>query len=378
MASLHKLPNCKNWMVAFRLPDGRRTMRSTGTPDRRQAQAIALKYEDAARLAAKDRFSETRTRQVIADIYALKAAEKLPSDSLADYLDAWLLRKGLEVAESSFSAYKKTADELREHFGARAQKPMDSFTVRDAAAFQDRLAKRVSAATCNKFLKIARVVWNSAWRSGIVQDNPFARIKALKTEKGKRRVFTLPELKRLLAVCDDDWRGLVLAGLYTGQRISDISTLAWSQIDLEQNELQFCTRKTGRDVHIPIAAPLRAYLMTRAGRDDPAAPVFPSAVGEGSNTLARRFGDIMAAAGLVPKRTHQAMKNGRSARRETDVLSFHCLRHTATSLLKNSGVSAVVAREVIGHDSEAVSRQYTHIDTSTLRTAVDKMPDVAT
>jgi integrase len=299
MASLHKLPNCKNWMAAFRLSDGRRTMRSTGTPDRRQAQAIALKYEDASRLAAKDRLSETRARQVIADIYALKAAEKLPSDSLADYLDAWLQSKGLEVAESSFSEYKKTADELREHFGVRAQKPMDSITIRDAAAFQDRLAKRVSAATCNKFLKIARVAWNSAWRSGIVQYNPFAKIKAMKTGKGKRRAFTLPELKRLLAVCDDDWRGLALAGLYTGQRISDISTLTWAQMDLEQNEIHFCTRKTDRDVHIPIAEPLRKSLLTRASVDDPSAPVFPSAVGEGSNTLARRFSDIMAAAGLV-------------------------------------------------------------------------------
>ena len=75
MASLHKLPNCKNWIAAFRSPDGRRAMRSTGTPDKRLAQGIALKYEEAARLAAKDRLSETRARQVISDIYALKALE---------------------------------------------------------------------------------------------------------------------------------------------------------------------------------------------------------------------------------------------------------------------------------------------------------------
>jgi integrase len=373
MASLHKLPNCQNWIAAFRLPDGRRTMRSTGTPVKRQAQAIAVQYEGAARLAAKDRLSETRARQVIADICAIKAAEKLPSDSLSDYLDTWLLGKGLEVAESSFSEYKRVADELRDFLGTRAQKPMDSITVRDAAGFQGRLAKRVSAATSNKFLKIARVAWNSAWRSGIVQDNLFAKIKTLKTEKGKRRAFTLPELKRLLAVCDDEWRGLVLTALYTGQRISDISTLTWSQVDLEQHEIHFCTRKTDRDVHIPLAEPLRKYLLTQAGVDE---PVFPSAVGEGSNTLARRFGDIMAAAGLIAKRTHQATKNGRSARREVSAISFHCLRHTATSLLKNAGVSDVVAREIIGHDSAAVSRIYTHIERGTLRDAVSKMPDV--
>ena len=57
-------------------------------------------------------------------------------------------------------------------------------------------------------------------------------------------------------------------------------------------------------------------------------------------------------------------------------LSFHSLRHTATSLLKNAGVSDVVARDLIGHESEAISRSYTHIDAETKRAAVEKLPDV--
>ena len=51
-------------------------------------------------------------------------------------------------------------------------------------------------------------------------------------------------------------------------------------------------------------------------------------------------------------------------------------RHTATSLLKNAGVSDVVAREIIGHGSVVVSRHYTHIETDTLRSALDRLPDV--
>jgi len=376
MASLHKVPNCANWMVAFYLPDGRRTMRSTGTSNKRQAQSVASKYVEAARLAAKDRLNEARARKVISDIYAIRATEKLPSDSLADFAEAWLQSKSLELAESSLCEYRNVAKDLLEFFGSRAKLPMDSFTVRDAIAYQAKVAKRVTPATANKRVKIARVLWNSAWRGGLVQDNPFAKIIILKTDRARRRAFTLPELKRILAVCDDDWRGLVLVGLYTGQRLGDLAALTWAQVDLTQGEIHFLTGKTRRDVHIPLAEPLRVYLMARAGVDDPTAPVFPSAVGEGTNTLARRFGDILATAGLRAKRTHAKEKNGRAARRDTSELSFHCLRHTATSLLKNAGVSDVVAREIIGHDSEAVSRQYTHIETGTLRGAVAKMPDV--
>ena len=82
-------------------------------------------------------------------------------------------------------------------------------------------------------------------------------------------------------------------------------------------------------------------------------------------------------AGLVTRRTHKAVKGkARNERREVGGLSFHCLRHTATSLLKNAGVSDVVAREIIGHESEAVSRAYTHIEGDTLRAAIGKMPDI--
>ena len=36
----------------------------------------------------------------------------------------------------------------------------------------------------------------------------------------------------------------------------------------------------------------------------------------------------------------------------------------------------MVARDIIGHNSAAVSRVYTHIDAETTRKAVDKMPDI--
>ena len=37
------------------------------------------------------------------------------------------------------------------------------------------------------------------------------------------------------------------------------------------------------------------------------------------------------------------------------------LRHSAVTMLKASGVSDVLAREIVGHESAAVSRHYTHL-----------------
>ena len=84
----------------------------------------------------------------------------------------------------------------------------------------------------------------------------------------------------------------------------------------------------------------------------------------------------MVKAGLVEDKNHQSTGKGRGAKREVSKLSFHCLRHTATSMLKNAGVSDAVARDIIGHDTEAISRVYTHIDMAAKRKAIESLPDI--
>ena len=380
MASLHRRPHTKNWFCAYYLPDGRRAFRSTGTSNRRKALAVAVKYDEASRLAKSDHLNESVARRVINDIYALKRGEQLPSDTVREYLESWLQRKAGEIAESSYAEYKMTADLILQHLGQLADKPMDAVERRDAMSFRDALVKRVSPATANKRIKIARVIWGAARRDGVVQDNPFTKVEGLKVERSQRRPFTMQELKTVLAACDTEWKGIVLVGLYTGQRLGDITNLRWGQIDFEQKTVSFVTQKTEHSSLLPLHKVLCDFLLTLPSADDPSDAVFPAAVTKGTNTLSREFGEILHKAGLIvmdkPQRMHEGQGKGRNARRAVGGLSFHCLRHTATSLLKNAGASDVVAREIIGHDSEAVSRRYTHIETDTLRTAVDKMPDV--
>jgi hypothetical protein len=46
------------------------------------------------------------------------------------------------------------------------------------------------------------------------------------------------------------------------------------------------------------------------------------------------------------------------------------------TMLKASGLSDVFAREIVGHESAAISRQYTHLTTDDLRNAMQRLPDV--
>jgi integrase len=65
-----------------------------------------------------------------------------------------------------------------------------------------------------------------------------------------------------VSVADPEWQSLIKFGLYTGQRLSDLASLTWSNIDLEKNQIRLLARKTGKNVILPIAAPLRSHILT--------------------------------------------------------------------------------------------------------------------
>ena len=54
--------------------------------------------------------------------------------------------------------------------------------------------------------------------------------------------------------------------------------------------------------------------------------------------------------------------------------------HQGDATLKQlaAGVSDAIARAIIGHESAAVFRVYTHLDLATMRQAMQKMPAVGT
>jgi integrase len=213
---------------------------------------------------------------------------------------------------------------------------------------------------------------------------PASGVKVAKLgDASRRRGFTIPEIKRILEVANDEWRSLIFLGLYTGQRLGDLARLTWQNVDLERDEIRFVSRKTGRTMIIPIAPPLRAQIENLPAGDDPRQPLHPRAFASvkksgGVNMLSRQFRELLADAGLATPKAHRTTENapGRDGPRELSQISFHSLRHTATSLMKNAGINASVVMDIIGHESEAISAHYTHIDEETKRAALNALPNL--
>lgn len=57
-------------------------------------------------------------------------------------------------------------------------------------------------------------------------------------------------------------------------------------------------------------------------------------------------------------------------------LSFHSLRHTSATLLKEAGIPDAAIRALIGLDSVAVSQHYTHVGREALVKAANALPEI--
>jgi len=351
---------------------------------KRLAEKIAQQYEDSSREARAGRLTELQARRVIGDIYSIANKDSLQSSTIKDFCEAWLKRKELEANERTHERYVTAISHFLKYPGSKVTRDISHLTAKEITGFRDHMVKALSANSANYSVKVLRAMLNQARRDGLVETNEASRITLIpNVKKFERRPFTLAEIKKVLAAAEDEWKGMILTGLYTGLRLGDIAFLTWSNIDLHQKELVVKTQKTGRRQIIPLAGPLLQYFESLPSSDDPNSPIFPKAQNLKTRNphggpLSNQFYEILVSAGLMPSRNYKNQKEakGRDSKRQLNEISFHSLRHTATSLLKNAGVSDVIARDIIGHDSAAVSANYTHIDQSTKRDALNKLPDV--
>ncbi|MBI5252609.1 MAG: site-specific integrase [Desulfomonile tiedjei] len=359
-------------------------MRCTKATNKKEAQEICRTWEKAAREAETGKLTPERAREIISQgvssVFLANNQEAMPNSSIENWCNQWLESKGIESKTATHARYKSVIVSFIQFLGKGAKRDLATLSPAEVMRFRDHTAKKLTKASANVSLKILRACFAAALRHGIITTNPAVTVSILKkTDEAVRRALTITEIKAILVKCkDSEWEGLVMMGLYSGQRLGDLAKLRWDAIDLQKGELALVTQKTQRRMILPLATPLLNYLLTLKAPGDPNAYVFPElAAVSRVSTLSNQFHNILVQAGLTPARTHEKQKAGRSTKRETNPVSFHSLRHSAVTFLKAAGVTDALAREIIGHESAAISRAYTHLNTEDIRPSINKLPDVS-
>jgi integrase len=378
MASVSRRRGSRIWTAFFRDEHGRQHCISTGTDDKRLALTIAAEYQKEVR-------QKRTVRQVTRSLdrlHELITGERISRWSLRQYAtDRWLKSKRHETRGSTLEFYRKSVEKALTFFKARADLPISEISPDDVLSYRAHLADSVAPKTANHNLKTLKMIFKAARRDGVVVDDPTEFISGVKqtSAQAARRAFTADELSRVLPLCDPEWRSMVYFGLYLGQRLFDIATLDWSAIDRKRNEIRITTGKTGKLLILPLARPLRKHIegqqLQAHGPIHPRAAAIVQAQGR-TALLSNQFTEILAQAGLREHRSHVSRGIGRGGRRASSALSFHSLRHTTVSMLRDSGVSQSVAMGFAGHTSPEINNAYTHTGIDSLQKAADSLPDV--
>ncbi len=382
MASLWKHPESRYWVACFTDSEGRQRKKSTKLPASEKNRRAALRIADEMEAAHRRRATTSQIFKMCGDLVKEVTGEELEAARVGEFLDSYLKRRAGEVSTATLAAYKGAAEKFKAWLGDRVGMELFRVEKTHILAFRDHLAERLHRSTANHTLKCLRIFFKDAKRERRIFEDPCEDVSVLKKEPGQRstrRGFTLPELRKVMKEVEDtEWVSLVRFGLYTGQRLGDLANLQWNQIDLENEEISITTAKTGRRVQVPICDPLSQHLLTLDAGDRPDAFVHPRAAELGVSHLSREFGEILARCGMrrdAP--VHHGKKEQRSgARRELNPLSFHSLRHSAVSMMKNAGVSPAVVQDLIGHESAEMSAHYTHIESKAKRKALAKLPTI--
>lgn len=441
MSSVQKLPHSPNWIAYFRGPDGKQRAKSTGLPATPENKLKALRFAEMLEVGSRSAEDLDQMRAAFESLAQEIGRETDAALTIRDYFNRALVTLMDGLAPSMMLKNRSRLDQFLHWLGDRADLPMRKLSGEMLKDYRVHMQERLRASSANLHLSFVFRAAQLALREGVIFRDPTAGVKLLRVPAMRsRRPFTVEEMRQILSSATGEWRGIVLAGFYTGQRIGDIVRMEWSAIEPDGDRLRwsFVTGKTGRRQSIPLHHTLAAFLtsLPREGRF-----VFPGLSRNVSPSA--QFRDVLLAAGLsgskqdahaailarayglttsaifkwrrfgTPddpcpvsrpaemrewirrrmKRTpHRTTLEGIAAasarfpdgiplpeyspRRNIYALSFHSLRHTATSMLRSAGASLAVSMDIIGHSSAQVHSVYTHTELAERRAAVDSLPEI--
>lgn len=199
---------------------------------------------------------------------------------------------------------------------------------------RDKLKDTPSAA--NHTMAVISTLFGWAMKRRIVKSDPTTGIGRLKGGK-PYTIWTDADLLAFRASASPMLRLALYLGAYTGQRLSDVIKMKWS--DYDGDRVRVVQVKTDVKLSIPIHPDLKVVLdrTERCGET-----ILTSKSGRlfHDRVFSRDFRDARIAAGLP------------------DGLSFHGLRHTAAAKMAEAGCTASEIMAVTGHKSLKVAEHY--------------------
>ena len=191
---------------------------------------------------------------------------------------------------------------------------------------------------------------------GYLEENPAARIPAVKAPKGEPRPFAREQIEELLRVTRQQRsRAMIMLGYYQGFRVSQIARVRADDVDHLTQTIR-TVAKGSKDRRLPMHPEIG-----KLSRTMPAEGWwFPSPKHEGQpisgHAVTDRITILKKRAGITDAR-----------------LTPHSLRHSFGTDLVDQGVDIRVVQELMLHEDLSTTQIYTRVSEQRKREAIEKL-----
>ena len=255
---------------------------------------------------------------------------------------------GARVSKSTLSRYRGCIAKFLEAWvGESLVRPS-----RNAGVLWIReLETTYKPATVRVQLAAAKALYAALRWSGATSSTPFADAKPARDPTpswGKRKAYSLFELDKLLHASKGATQLIVLLGAHAGLRVSEMTDLAWEDVDLAEAQLVVRKGKGGKQARVYLSGSLREALR--------------------ETLLEDRVGFVLPCRSRqsVYERLRTACRRGRIPFR-----GVHALRHTAGTRMRHEQADLALVAEHLRHVSLDTARGYAHADNRRLKRAVE-------
>lgn len=314
--------------MAYKMPNGRYRAEKI-IRGKRRTKAFATLRE--ARQWESSQTVEKWEEQSKPTLTALQVA----SDYLKD-VEARMSRQTFIEKQSVFRLLFKSI---------RHDADIESITVREAARFLNEQNASRGGNAANGDRKNLCAWWTWAQETqGVTRACPFKAVKRFAEDRTPRHVPSADDLKRVMAVADDETNTFLLTMLHTAARVGELLRLKWSDVDMERRTVCLGTRKraNGSLEHdiVPMTTELRDRL-TDHRRTARSVYVFCRPDGQPYTQRIHLMGRLCKRAGVTE-------------------FGFHGIRHLSASMLDAAGVELSVIQAILRHKSATTTARYLH------------------
>lgn len=252
---------------------------------------------------------------------------------------------------------------LRDRF---ADKPLSKIGPTDLEKLKTELLNSgLAPATVKHNLVLVRQIFNKAIAWGLWSgENPIHKIKLPKLNNKRVNFFTYDQAKILLgelSTTSHQLHDISLLSLHTGMRAGEIFGLKWEHIDFQTKIIRILDSKSGRSRNV-FMNEIVVTMFNSKGIAKPGEHIFKSRNGEQIKAISKSFRAVI-----------DRLCFNKGIEDPRDQLTFHSLRHTFASWLAIAGTPILTIKELLGHQTLAMTERYAHLIPDLKREAVNEI-----